>query len=998
MHYHCIKFPVSFMKYWVRIIRHSGIYWAISSLLVLLAMAMTAKLVNKDIEEDLNIPLVKTLGAYTAALQGGTVNSRAMGAAILFGVENQKAKQQVLGKSLPDDHEVLSALESLRTLYLAEAAFLVNKQGVIVAYSSINNTHATGINLSFRPYVNLVLQGTPSVYPAMGGSSPSRGIYLAAPVRATMHNTSAAIGAVVIKVGADKLDALLKTWTDGTAVLLSPQGVVFAASRQDWLFHMTGEVSSKRIADIRRTRQFDSVFDRQQPLSLPFTLHSPDVHIEGTRYAVRSLPLEWNDPEGDWMLAFLQRRAPWWTHWSVLGYASLVGLFVALGLFWLFSVVRNAALLKNMNSELSAEVDERKRAETQTTKSLSLLHATLESAKDAILVVDMNNTWVLHNQKFVDLWHLTDEIITGKNDRAALLFVLDQLKDPDIFLTKVQELYSTPETSSFDILQFKDGRIIERYSLPQRINGEVVGRVWSFHDVTESKRAEQQLNNLLAFNQTILDRSPTGIAVYKKSGPCIMANEAYAKTIGASVDDMLQQDFRNNPSWQRNGLLDIANQAFDTGLTVRQNIEGTTTFGKQVNLECIFAPIDISARQYLLVMTNDIADRIKAEHALKESMHQLETKELAKTRFLAAAGHDLRQPLAAANLFIDALKLTKPTAHQDQIIQRLDQTMSTFNGLLAALLDISKLDAGIIKPKYISINLVEIFDWLEQSFAPLACNKQLGFKVHFPMRESLVIHTDIDLIKSVLMNLVSNAIKYTPAGSILVSARRRGSDVLFQVWDTGIGIQKEQIEHIFDEFYQINNPQRDRTAGLGLGLAIVKRALLLLGKAITCRSQSGRGSVFEFSLPLAQPSSEVIRQDSLATMHKDEASNIDLFARGKRFVIVEDDALVAEALCQALMAVGGAVVHFYNVEDALLDTNIQHADYYIVDFMLGGTLNGIQFLNRLQDQCGQAISAVLMTGDTSPDFVRGVEESHWPVMHKPVNLSKLVACLSAQAR
>lgn len=986
------------MKYWIRITRHSGVYWATSSLLVLLAMAMTAKLVIKDIEDDLNIPLVKTLGAYTAVLQGGTVNSRAMGAAILFGMENPMAKQQVLGKLPPDDHEVLSALESLRTLYLAEAAFLVNKQGVIVAYSNINNTHATGTNLSFRPYINLVLQGATSVYPAMGGSSPSRGIYLAAPVRAAMHNTSATIGAVVIKVGADKLDALLKTWTDGTAVLLSPQGVAFAASRQDWLFRVTGEINANRIAAIRNTRQFDSVFDRQQPLSLPFTLSAPDASIEGTRYAVHSLPLEWNDPEGDWMLAFLQRRAPWWAHWSVLGYASLVGLFVALGLFWLFSLARNAALLKNMNRELSAEVDERKRAETQTTKSLSLLHATLESAQDAILVVDMNNTWVLHNQKFVDLWHLTDEIITNKNDRAALLFVLDQLQDPDVFLSKVQELYSTPETSSFDILQFKDGRIIERYSLPQWINGVVAGRVWSFHDVTESKRAEQQLNNLLAFNQTILDRSPAGIAVYKKTGPCIMANEAYAKTIGASVDDMLQQDFRNNPSWRRNGLLDIANQAFATGLTVRQNVEGTTTYGKQVFLECVFAPIDISARQYLLVMTNDIADRVKAEHALKESMHQLEAKELAKTRFLAAAGHDLRQPLAAANLFIDALKLTKPTAHQDQIIQRLDQTMSTFNGLLAALLDISKLDAGIIKPKYISINVVEIFDWLEQSFAPMASNKQLGFKVHFPMREALVIHTDIDLTKSVLMNLVSNAIKYTPAGSILVSARRRGSDVLFQVWDTGIGIQKEQIEHIFDEFYQINNPQRDRTAGLGLGLAIVKRALMLLGKTITCRSQNGHGSVFEFSLPLAHPSSEVTRQDGLAAIQKDGADNIGSFARGKRFVIVEDDALVAEALCQALTAVGGEVVHFHNVEDALLFTNTQAADYYIVDYMLGGTLNGIQFLNRLQSQCNQAINAVLMTGDTSPDFVRGVEESLWPVMHKPVNLSKLVACLSAQVR
>ncbi len=201
------------------------------------------------------------------------------------------------------------------------------------------------------------------------------------------------------------------------------------------------------------------------------------------------------------------------------------------------------------------------------------------------------------------------------------------------------------------------------------------------------------------------------------------------------------------------------------------------------------------------------------------------------------------------------------------------------------------------------IDVAEIFQWLEQNFAPVAGEKQLGFKLFFPMKERIVIHSDIGLINSVLMNLVSNAIKYTHKGAILVSARRRGSDVLFQIWDTGIGINEEHLEHIFDEFYQINNPQRDRSRGLGLGLSIAKRALALLGGEITCRSRSGRGSIFGFRLPLDRSQNEVTQQLAIAAPQED--TNQEEFVRGKHFVVVEDDALVAEAMCKTLMVMGG---------------------------------------------------------------------------------------------
>jgi PAS domain S-box-containing protein len=404
---------------------------------------------------------------------------------------------------------------------------------------------------------------------------------------------------------------------------------------------------------------------------------------------------------------------------------------------------------------------------------------------------------------------------------------------------------------------------------------------------------------------------------------------------------------------------------------------------------------DATGRIYRIVgIARDITERKKVENELNNSMHQLEEKELAKTRFFAAAGHDLRQPLTAANLSIDALKFTKPTAAQNQIIKRLDHAMSNFNDLLDALLNVSRLDAGVIKPEFTSINVTAIFNWLKESFAPLASGKHLRFKLHFPMRKAFYVRSDIGLLKSVLMNLVSNAIKFTSKGGIMVSARRRGGDVLFQVWDTGIGIQDEHIEEIFDDFYQINNSQRDRTRGIGLGLSIVKRALALLDGEITCHSQVGRGTVFEFHLPIDNISSNQIQETT--TVKSQEVKVIRSFVLNKRFVVVEDDALVLEALSISLKMMGGKVECFDNAEYALQHLNIDTADCYIVDYMLNGSVDGISFLNVLQKRLQKPICAVMMSGDTSANLVRKAELFDWPVLHKPVNLSKLISKLSEQ--
>lgn len=525
-------------------------------------------------------------------------------------------------------------------------------------------------------------------------------------------------------------------------------------------------------------------------------------------------------------------------------------------------------------------------------------------------------------------------------------------------------------------------------------DGEVLHYLAAYVDITSRKRVEKQLADMLAFSEAVLEQASYGIAVYQAEGPCVMANQAYATTLGATSEAVMQQNFRTISSWTNNGLLECAYQVLASREMQRCQVEGETSFGKQVFLECILSYLTISDKSHILLIINDISSRVLAERALLESNQQLERKELAKTRFLAAAGHDLRQPLTAASMFIYALKSTMLDKSQDGIVRQLDHAMLTFGGLLDALLNVSKLDAGRIKPIYTAIKVFDILSGLEQDFSPIVREKQLGFKLYFPMKTQLELSSDFGLIKSVLMNLLANAIKFTPQGGVMVSVRRRGNTALFQVWDTGIGIQDEALDYIFDEFYQVNNPQRDRTSGLGLGLAIVRRTLELLGSEISCRSRPGRGTVFSFALPLADFASKA---PPLPVQSGVIEATTRVAVTGKKFIVVEDDLLVAQATQSCLEGMGAGVRVFHQAEIALQQALAEPADYYLVDYMLGGTMDGIEFLNQLGKQSADPVNAVLMTGDTSSRFIHRSANFAWPVLYKPVHVPELLAKLGVRS-
>lgn len=266
------------------------------------------------------------------------------------------------------------------------------------------------------------------------------------------------------------------------------------------------------------------------------------------------------------------------------------------------------------------DVTEQKQAHEQIEKSLSLLYATLESTNDAILVVDLNNHWILHNQKFLDLWQITDSILAAKNDSAALNYVLNQLEDADGFLTKVKELYAKPEISSFDILNFKNGKVIERYSIPQRIDDKVVGRVWSFRDVTERARIELAFKRASEKNLALLHNASDGICILDFDGNTIEVSNSFCDMLGYQRDEMIGM---NVAQWDANfigdEILQVLRQQFDKPVRSQFETRHRRKNGTIFDVEVSGFPLELDGKPALFNSTRDISERKQTEKRLLES-------------------------------------------------------------------------------------------------------------------------------------------------------------------------------------------------------------------------------------------------------------------------------------------------------------------------------------------------------------------------------------------
>lgn len=418
----------------------------------------------------------------------------------------------------------------------------------------------------------------------------------------------------------------------------------------------------------------------------------------------------------------------------------------------------------------------------------------------------------------------------------------------------------------------------------------------------------------------------------------------------------------NNEELWATGLLMLIFLAVNTSLALR---------GNRSSRELIVARFENLALMEKLAEEKQIAERAV----------------IAKGRFFASASHDLRQPLHAIGLFLYALRNREKNEAQLKILDDLDASTAALKTLFNSLLDMSRLDAEIIEYNPQHFKLQDLLIPVQVSFEPQAAAKGITMKMD---AGDSVLYTDPILMERVLRNLISNSVQYTNSGSIRLWCENSGNDVIVRLKDTGIGIPAHAADEVFSEYFQLNNPERDSRKGLGLGLAIVRRLAKLMDMSISMDSSVNVGT--QVSMSVARGDANSIR----ALVESREVRERPI-AVGHRVLVIDDELQVLKSMKSTLEGWGCDVLLSDSARDALRQMALSdfEPDIIVSDFRLRGEDNGIDTVFALRESFEREVPAIILTGDTSPEQLRRVQDSGLDLMHKPVGVDELKAALSA---
>jgi len=537
-------------------------------------------------------------------------------------------------------------------------------------------------------------------------------------------------------------------------------------------------------------------------------------------------------------------------------------------------------------------------------------------------------------------------------------------------------------------IEAENGTWYMRRILPYRTDdNQIAGVVITFADISEVKAAELEIEAARAYSDSIIDTIRQPLVVLDEALRVVSANRSFYRTFGLEPAEAVGQPLgsvaRHHPGAE--GL-----RAF------LERVQADPSQAEDYEIEIELPPLGrrlllLNARRLregphgkpkVLLAIDDITERRRAAEALGAAKREAEQANLGKSRFLAAASHDLRQPLQTLSFLqgLMAKKVTDKTVLG--LIDRLAETVSAMSGMLDTLLDINQLEAGVVRRDIIDFPINAVLEELGSQFAYHETVDRLDLHV---VRSGLSVRSDPRLLAQMIHNLVSNAVKYTAAGRILVGCRRRGDMLRIEVWDTGIGIPADQLSAIFEEFHQLDNPARERSKGLGLGLAIVQRLGELLGHAIDVRSRPGKGSVFSVEVPLG--ANEPAARPLLGPAETETTAS-----NGETILIVEDEPTVREMLKLLLDGEGYRTVTAADgrAAQAWAARGSVPPDLVLADYNLPNGPNGLQVVASLQQTFGHDIPAIILSGDISTEALREIAGQGRVHLGKPVTAAALI--------
>jgi two-component system CheB/CheR fusion protein len=386
----------------------------------------------------------------------------------------------------------------------------------------------------------------------------------------------------------------------------------------------------------------------------------------------------------------------------------------------------------------------------------------------------------------------------------------------------------------------------------------------------------------------------------------------------------------------------------------------------------------------------DITERKRAAKALEGAKLDADLANVAKSRFLAAASHDLRQPLQSLAFLQGLLARAVTGEREKELVGRLEQTVGTMSEMLNILLDINQIEAGVVRPDVLAFPIDTLLGRMRDEFADQAEAKGLTLDV---MACRVSVNSDPRLLEQMVRNLISNALKYTPSGRILVGCRRRAGRLSVEVWDTGIGIAEEDQQAIFNEYHQIGNAARERSRGMGLGLSIVQRLGEILGHSVRVRSRPGKGSVFSIEVPIAGAERSPPTRTG-GGGGEEGHPHVELHRKGK-VLIIEDDPALRDLLVMLLRDEGHRVAVATEGADALdfISRGALRPDVILADYNLPNGMSGLEVIAKIRDRLHERLPAIILTGDISTETLRQASAQDCIQLNKPVKLPQLTSTI-----
>ena len=488
------------------------------------------------------------------------------------------------------------------------------------------------------------------------------------------------------------------------------------------------------------------------------------------------------------------------------------------------------------------------------------------------------------------------------------------------------------------------------------------------------------------FFRTMLESAPDAMIIVDAYGAIAVINNQTEAMFGYTEDELLgrplemllpmrarvrhrqhRSRYRRNPSLRPMG----------TGL----ELQALRKDGSEFPVEISLSPVRSSMGEFVYSVIRDVTERKRLEDEIRAARETAERANKANNAFLAAASHDLRQPVQALSLLNGALRRTITEPKALAMLESQDQSLTAMTNLLNSLLDISRLDAGKVTPEIESFAVQRLVDRLAAEFGRQASQEGLAFHVE---ADDLIVTSDPNLVGEILQNLVSNAIRYTAKGGVTFRCAVDGKRCRLDVLDTGIGIEDDQLEAIFDEFYQCRTPVTSKE-GFGLGLAIVKRLADLLGHALAVESTPGKGSRFSVWLPLAECRTSAVDERAPPTAYAADASGL--------LLLVEDDVNIVRAWELLLAAEGFQVASAASASEAA--AMVRHLDVepdvIISDFHLLDGSNGVEAVMAIREYFDAAIPAFIVSGDTSKVVKDAKLLDNCALLSKPVDTDRLLA-------